>query len=90
MYSSKYRLRMILSYSHPIDCYPLLAPGVQIELRATVRQAVRFVAAPNEPMLALVGLLCACELLVLCSHDRKPTRSTSVSANFVRRRPRAG
>ena len=43
-----------------IDCYPLLPPGVQIELRATVRQAVRFVPTPDEPMLALIGLLCAC------------------------------
>jgi len=47
----------------PIDCDRLFAPGVQIELRATVRQAVRFVPAPSEPMLALIGLLCACELL---------------------------
>jgi hypothetical protein len=47
----------------PTDCYPLLAPGVQIELRAVVRQAVRFVPTPDEPMLGLVGLLCACELL---------------------------
>ena len=47
----------------PIDCYPLLAPGLQIELRAAVRQAVRFVPMPDEPMLALIGLLCACELL---------------------------
>lgn len=47
----------------PIDCYPLFMPGTQIELRAAVRQAVRFVPAPDEPMLALIGLLCACELL---------------------------
>src|SRR5262249_48361600 len=34
----------------PVDCYPLLAPGVQIELRATVRQAVRFMPTPGEAM----------------------------------------
>ena len=47
----------------PVDRYPLLAPGLQIELRAAVRQAVRFVPVPDEPMLAFIGLLCACGLL---------------------------
>jgi Golgi phosphoprotein 3 (GPP34) len=47
----------------PLDCYPLHTQGVQVELRAAVRQAVRFVPVPDEPMLALIGLLCACELL---------------------------
>jgi hypothetical protein len=42
--------------------YPLLAPGLQRELRAQLRQMVRFVSEPEESLVTLIGLLCACEL----------------------------
>jgi hypothetical protein len=42
--------------------YSLLAPGLQRELRAQLRQMVRFVREPEESLVTLIGLLRACEL----------------------------
>ena len=46
----------------PATRYLLLAPGLQRELRAQLRQMVRFVREPEESLVTLIGLLHACEL----------------------------
>ena len=61
----------------PSRGYRLLAAGLQVELRAQVRQAVRFVQEPGEAMLALIGLLQASDLLgaVLSRHEAWQARA---------------
>lgn len=43
--------------------FPLVRPGVQIELRAQLRNAIRFAAAPSDSQVALIALMQACGLL---------------------------